>query len=247
MRSGYKRVDVTNHTPYLITIMLLILALPTADAQSVYWGVQVGDEITYVLQRKYMDPMFEGQVGETAFFVTKLDEGQTLIARVDFLDDIPSAVNLSQDVPQSISTLIRQNDSEVIGENITLVAIPVGLWDIPRPPTNDSPDDGHFTHTTIDTSEEWGSVVTGDFWYLIFHMTFYMQTIYSKADGALNVIQVQVDVSGNDLMDIKLARWAPGVPTIVPGDPQFLTIALVAGGVALVVIVVLIYHRRRSS
>ncbi len=234
----------------LATVLFVTAVSPVlAQGPSLYWAISVGDEFTFVLQRKYVDPMFEERLDEFAPFVTRLDEGQKVIAHVDGLAEIPSNISEPSQVPKSNCSLIRVNDSEVIAHNLTLIAIPIGTWDLAHGATGNSSDDGNdrLTFATTESETEWQTLLTGDFWVFLLHITFRMDTTYSKLDGVLNSIGVQVEMSGNDFLDVRFTRYSPGVPTTLPADVQLLTVAIVGVAAVVVLSAGLFLYRRRAG
>ncbi|MHA1638162.1 MAG: hypothetical protein ACTSUB_09130, partial [Candidatus Thorarchaeota archaeon] len=101
-----------------------IAAVPAQSNHTLEWGVEVGDEITYVLEKKHMDSMFSSQMQNYSFFLDNVDVGQNITARITHLEPIPEFINTSREMPTANCTLFRANDSEVISENFPMIAIP---------------------------------------------------------------------------------------------------------------------------
>jgi hypothetical protein len=182
-----------------------------------------------------LDPSYSSYFADYAPFLTETNEGQRLIARVTHLDPIPSIINESSQMPSSNCTLIRMNDSEVIMENMFMIAIPVGDWDFTSEMSNFS----FFEEATvIDTADEWGTVIDATFVMALFPITIHMEMIYEKANGTMKLMQMLVSFAGSDIVDVIFAQWHPGMPLVLPRawqPPLLLTVALV--GVAGIVVI----------
>ncbi|MHA2377842.1 MAG: hypothetical protein ACXADS_01045 [Candidatus Thorarchaeota archaeon] len=222
----------------LVTMLSQSIVSTPVQAQSNHsleWGVELGHEITYALQRKMLDPSYAAFFADYAPFLTEMDEGQRLIARVTNLDPIPDMVNESSQMPRSNCTLIRLNDSEVIMENMFMIAVPTGDWEFTSEMSNFS----FFEEATIvDTADEWGTVIDATFVMALFPISIHMEMIYEKANGTMKVMQMLVSFAGSDIIDIIFAQWYPGMPLVLPRawqPPFLLTVALV--GVAGIVII----------
>jgi len=237
----------------LTVAVVLIMVLPAlivsvGSAQSNHnlrWGKDVGDEITYVLQRKVLDPSFAQYFADYAPFITRVSEGQKVIAKVTYLSPIPTTINASIEMPRSNCTLIRENDSETLTEGFSMVVIPTGDW-------NFTTEVGNYTGveglTLVNDENEWGTVMEGTFQVLIFTVMFHWEMRYEKVNGTLNYMRVNVDMSGNDIIDVVFAQWHPGMDTVLPGELQLLTIVLgSAVGVAVVVVCYIIWRRHRRA
>lgn len=244
-----------------ITLLISIGSAYPISAQSNHsleWGVEVGDDITYVLQRKLLDETFGSYLTEFMPFISKVDEGQKITARVSHLDSIPSLINESRDMPGANCTLIRQNDSEVIMEDMFLIIVPIGDWNLSSelggfaffsggnttegPPTN-------FTAfediELVDTDTSWGTVIDTSFVFGIFPITIYMEMLYEKLNGTLTNMRMRINFAGNDIIDLAFTQWYPGIALILPPELQLLTIGLISTGVAIAILVAFFYRRRR--
>ena len=232
----------------VLTMVMPALIVSVGSAQSNHnlrWGKEVGDEITYILQRKIIDPSFAQYFTGYAPFIMRVSEGQKVIANVTYLSPIPTMINASVQMPYSNCTLIRENDSETLTEGFSMVLIPTGDW-------NFTTEVGNYTGfeglTLVDNENEWGTVMEGSFQILIFTIMFHMEMRYEKVNGTLNYMRVNVDMSGNDIIDVIFAQWHPGMDTVLQGELQVLTIAL-AGVAGLIVVVVgyVIWRRHRRG
>ena len=212
-------------------VVLLVLSCSSVGSliaaesnHSLHWGVEVGDEVVLVLQRKVMDPSFVQYLVGYAPFITNVSEGQRVIARVTSLSPIPSLINGSDQIPQSNCTLIRENDSVVVGEDFSMVVIPSGDWDFMTSIGNYTAIEGM---TVINSQDEWGTIMEGSVTWLIFTVTFHIEMRYEKSNGTLKLLRANVDLSGNDIIDIVFAKWQPGMPTVLPAELQGLTVTVV--------------------
>ncbi len=189
-----------------LLLVIMILAPICCTAQSNHalrWGVNVDDEFEYVLERKQIDASMEPYLDEYAPFITRVDQGQSIIARVVGLESIPDHIDNATQMPQSNCTLIRANDSTVIMEDMPIIVIPVGDWNFTTEIMNftDSED-----MTFIDTETEWGRVVSSEFYMGVFKISFYWEMRYLKANGTLTVFTMSVQVSGTTWIDVLIIQ-----------------------------------------
>ncbi len=235
-------------TVLVLVFFLFCAALTSIDTVSadepVNWAVDVGDEIVYLLERKTISSSFDKYVEEFAPFVFGVEAGQRLIARVDYLMPVLEMVNVSPSDPFSYCTMIRDNDSVVLAENISSVVIPVGIWSMNHTAANITMPEGL---RIIDTADQWGTAFEGQFWFLIFPFSFMLEIVYFKANGTLNSITAVVKMSGTTQIDIRLVQWYEGLQTTnVQND--ILTVALLT--VVLVgicsAVTLIVYYRRHS-
>lgn len=246
----------------LLSVALLIpfLSASYVSAQSNHsleWGVEVGDEITYVLQRKLLDETFGSYLSEFMPFISEVEEGQKITARVAHLDSIPSLINESWQMPGSNCTLIRQNDSEVIMEDMFLVVVPIGDWNFSSElggfgffgSVNESEAPSNFTAfddiELVDTDTSWGTVIDTSFVFGIFPISIYMEMLYEKVNGTLTNMRMRVNFAGNNMIDLVFTQWYPGIMLILLPELQLLTIGLISTGVIIIVLIAFFYRRRR--
>ena len=84
------------------------------------WGVEPGEEFTYVLQRAfYSDSNSEAFIETQLPFLAEIQLGQKAILEIDHIDTIESLINESSQLPRSYCNLLRENDSVVIMGNLT--------------------------------------------------------------------------------------------------------------------------------
>ncbi len=218
-----------------------------ASAQSNHsleWGVEVGDEMIYFIQKKTMDESFGGMFGDYAPFLTEVDEGQKVIARVTHLDTIPDQINSTYDIPSSNCTLIRANDSTVIMEGMQMIVTLSGDWSL-RTQLANFTDSDDMDMTLIDTEEEWGTVMSASFLIGIFRVNFNWDMRYFKINGSMSKMGIYVEF-GTVMMDILFVKWTPGLET--PDTILPIENVLVGVGVSISVaaLVVILYKDRKS-
>lgn len=208
------------------------------------WGVDVGDEFTYVVQRAfYIDPSYGDTVmyGLGAYF-RDLDVGQKAILRVDSLEEIPAQINESDSIPMAYCTLTRANDSTVLESNVSSFIFPIGDWDFLTEMTNITGQEGV---TLINTTTEWGiktaTSFVGEGNDVINVKT---EIRFEKENGTLNYARMQYTTQNLDLIDIILVNWHPGMPTIYSAGVRMDIVIVVVTGVLLgVVVAVFVYLR----
>jgi len=234
----------------VIIILMIIPAYSQVEAQQdVYleWGVKVGDEITYVLQRKYLDEQIGQMFQQFLPFITRIEAGQKVIARVDYLPEIEE--NSTYGIFSGANcSIIRENDSEMLMENMSMFVVPLGIWNINQEEPNETMTQrmlGEFE--MYNSTDEWGMIMSGDMWFAIFHVVFNMKILYYKTNGTLNRMEMKVDISGNPSVDILFVQWKPNMATIVPMDfPIWPVIIYSSIGVVVVLIIVFLWRRRRK-
>ncbi len=245
----------------LLTLFVSILSVPPVSAQSNHsleWGVEVDDEFTYVLQRKLLDETIGSYMTMFMPFISEVDEGQRITARISYLDPIFPMINESSQMPGSNCTLIRQNDSEVIMEDMFMVFVPIGDWNFSSElggfaffgGNNTSEGPSNFTDFAgdfelVDTETTWGTKIDTSFVFGIFPITIYMEMLYEKVNGSLTNLRMRVNFAGNDMIDLVFTQWHPGMALILPPELQLLTIGLISIGVVIIILVAFFYRRRR--
>lgn len=224
------------------------VAVPAQSNHTLEWGVEVGDEITYVLEKKHLDSSFSGQMQNYSIFLDEVDAGQNITARITHLEPIPEFINTSREMPTANCTLFRANDSEIIAEDFPMIAIPMGDWDFTTDMTNLSWSEDS---TVVDTIDEWGTSISTIMIFAIFVIEFDMTMKYFKDNGTLSLLSIHVDVGGTNYVDIRLVVYRPeSSATVVIDDDSFPIeqLAIYAGITAVVIIVlVLVIHRRARS
>ena len=231
-------------------LILICASAPiTVEAQSnnLEWGVDVDEEFTYVLQRAYFaDPNYAQIVAVELPYISSMIVGEKTTLRVTGLDEIPNLINESSQMPDSICELERANDSVPLIAGLKDLVIPIGDWEFLTEISNIT---GLAGVTLIDTAEEWGTI--GTFSYQpgdgsVITITF--EKRYEKVNGTLNYIRLRYSTLGNDLLDIIVVNWHPGMPTIVSEGLQMSTLLIygIAASVGLIVAII-VYQGYRAK
>ena len=219
-----------------ILITPMFVPVLAQSNHSLEWGVDPGEEFTYVLQRAYYaDSNNRVFIVSQLPFLAEMEQGQKVLLEVDHLDAIETLINESSQLPRSFSNLLRSNDSAVIMTGLTSLVIPIGDWDFLDEVWNIT---GTVGLTLIDTEEEWGTVGTG----LIIDpgtaaIEIRVEMRYEKENGTLSYLRHTYSTLGSDIIDVLFVHWYPGMPTIVGGgiEPGTVLIIAVSGGMGLLV------------
>jgi hypothetical protein len=219
-----------------ILITPMFVPVLAQSNHSLEWGVDPGEEFTYVLQRAYYaDSNNRVFIVSQLPFLAEMEQGQKVLLEVDHLDAIETLINESSQLPRSFSNLLRSNDSAVIMTGLTSLVIPIGDWDFLDEVENIT---GTVGLTLIDTEEEWGTVGTG----LIIDpgtaaIEIRVEMRYEKENGTLSYLRHTYSTLGSDIIDVLFVHWYPGMPTIVGGgiEPGTVLIIAVSGGMGLLV------------
>ncbi len=225
----------------LLFFIISFAVLPiTASASSLAWGVQVGDEFNYALQRKLLDTSYSPLMPPWMSFVLKLDEGDVFTATITGLDNISDTITSAQDMPFSHVWLSMDNGTTNIKTDASQFVVPIGDWDLQSTLLNisDLPD-----VTMVNTTTEWGisedsSFVGGSTTY-----TYLYQWRYGKAQGTLDYARYRLSTYSGDLIDVIISKWSAGDPTVLPPEIQPSTILIIATAAALGVIVAFLVYR----
>ncbi len=231
-------------TGFLLLVVTLAAVAPVSAQQNhtLEWGVEVGEEFTYVLQRKLVDAAWEQDMNNRIPFLSYLDEGQKIFASVEELDEIPTEVNPG-DLPSSRWTLTRENDSNIISSGLSGLAFPVGDWDFLGEAFNVT---GIAGMTLIDTNEEWGTILSG----LLegnSDIEIYHEQRYEKENGTQVYLRWTISYAGNRVVDVVFVQWHPGMPTVLPAELEITTILLAGLGVAIAIIVGVLAYKKVKS
>jgi hypothetical protein len=238
----------------LTTLLFLAVFLtPTISpvlAQSNHaleWGVDTGEEFTYVLQRAfYADSNNEEYIASQLPFLSEIEVGQKVLLEVAQLDAIASMINTSLQLPRSLCDLLRENDSSLIMSDLPSFIVPIGDWDFLDEVENITGTEGL---TLIDTDDEWGTIGAG----IIpgtgaSNINVRIEMRYEKVNGTLNYLRHKYTTLGNDLIDVIFVHWYPGIPTIVGGGFQTTTLMIVAvGGMVCLVVAFVVYRVVRGK
>ena len=226
----------------LILICSSVPIIAEAQSNSLEWGVDVGEEFTYVLQRAYFaDPSNILIAAAYMPYVSSMTVGEKATLRVNDLDVIPSLINESEQMPISSCELERANDSVSIWAGLPDFVIPIGDWEFLTEISNITEIDGL---TLVNTAEEWGTIGVTSFQATdgsVITITY--EKRYEKVNGTLNYIRLRYSTLGNDLIDIIMVNWHTGMPTIVQEGLQMSTLLLILLAVSVGLIVAFIVYQ----
>lgn len=189
----------------LVIFMVGVMTPIECGAQknhSLQWGVSVGDEFEYILQKKYIEAGLQEYLDEYAPYLSKVDQGQKIISNVTGLENIPEHIDNVSQMPQCNCTLIRANDSTVLVEDLPIMVVPIGDWNFSATIMNFTQGDV----TTIDTDTDWGRIISSDFYMGIVKVSFYWEMRYLKVNGTLKKMTMRVVVSGSTWIDFVIVQ-----------------------------------------
>jgi hypothetical protein len=233
------------------TLILMCSSVPiTVEAQANHtleWGVDVGEEFTYVMQRAYFaDPSYTQVVASDLPFVSEMVVGEKVILKVMSLDAIPNLINESSQMPESICDFERANDSVKITTGLKDFVIPIGDWEFVNEMSNFT---GLPGTTLVDTTDEWGITGAGSFQAQDGSViTITIDLRYEKENGTLNYMRHRYSTLGTDLIDIIIVNWHPGMPTIASEEIQTTTILIISiAAVVCFIVSILVYQGYRTK
>ncbi len=233
--------------PTLILVMTLLFApmLVSVYAQSNHtleWGVDVGEEFIYVLQREYYSDSFSRVFMETQLpFLAEIEPGEKVILEIGSLDMIENLINESSQLPWSHCNLKRYNDSALIISDLANLVFPIGDWDFLTEINNVTTTPGI---TLVDNENEWGSISVGT-------LTggdgssvdVRLEMRYERENGTLTYLRHRYTTLGTDIIDVVFVHWYQGMPTILGGDIQLTTILIIAlSGLTGLIVAFFIYR-----
>ncbi|MGY5874396.1 MAG: hypothetical protein RTU30_01510 [Candidatus Thorarchaeota archaeon] len=221
----------------LVALMLIMTTiLPTVvqaqGAHSLEWGVEDGEEYTYVLQRKTLDESGEVYISPFMPFISIVEEGEKVVIDFTLLQVIPSEIVDQQDEPRSYSNLTRVDGTESIVWGLTGFAVPIGDWSFLTQLRNLTNQAGV---TVIDDSTHWGYIATGVLPEQN-EVDVYNEVKYEKVNGTLAYMRWRFTTTTSTLIDIIFVQWHPGVPTILGPDLDLGTILLAGIGVCIALV-----------
>ena len=223
----------------IITTGTVATAVSAQPNHTLEWGVDVDEEFTYALQRKLLDPTFEVVVAIVAPYIQFMDEGQKATVRFTDLEAVPDQIESLFDIPNSHSTIIRENDSAAFVSNFTLFAVPIGDWDL----LSDSMGIEDISGATlVDNDNEWGFTTSGTFTADGNTISLYQELFYEKENGTQTRFRLRYSVFGGDLVDIIFVRWSEGMPTILPPEIPMSTLLIIGVGAAIIIMVAVIVY-----
>jgi hypothetical protein len=225
--------------------MLLVACSVTQVAaqsnHSLEWGVEVGEQFTYALQRAYFSDPVQRSAMEVSFpWLQYINAGQKAILSVTQLDPIPETIESQYDLPVSRCSLFRENDSVQIGSSLASMLVPIGDWEFLAEITNIT----GLGLDLIDTTTQWGTVGRASYQAPGGNLVnAYIEIRYEKTNGTLSYLRYHYTSLGSDLIDVIFVHWYPGMPTLVGGDIQIVTILIIAVGGVIGIIVAFASYR----
>ena len=211
------------------------------------WGVDVGEEFTYVMQRAYLaDPSYAQVVAADLPFASLLSVGEKYTLRVTSLETIPTLINESSQMPESSCDLERANDSQSVYSGLLDFVIPIGDWDFVNQMSNFTGLEGA---TLIDTTDEWGLSAAGSFQSPDGSVvTISIDLRWEKENGTLNYLRHRYSTLGTDLIDVIIVNWHSGMPTVVSAGLQMPTILIISiGAVVCLIVSILVYQGYKAK
>ncbi len=221
--------------PIVFALLAFMLISPVfASAHSFEWGVDVGDEFTYALQRKVLDSAYAIHLPYWMNFVIPIDAGTLFVATITELEEIPDTITLSDYLPLSHASLSLENDSSNLLADSTAFAILIGDWEY----------HGEFLNFSLldpskitDTETEWGVIEEASVSYEGRIYNYYYEWRYEKTQGTLVYSRYRVETLGTNLIDVIVSQWEEGDPTYLPPEIQTsdMLIWAIAGVVGIIV------------
>ncbi|MFX1483739.1 MAG: hypothetical protein ACFFCP_11205 [Promethearchaeota archaeon] len=214
----------------VLTIALLfgstIVPILAQSNNTLEWGVDVGEEFIYVLQRAHYSSQSDKEYMEGQLpFLAEIQEGEKVIVEIAFLEAIEDLINDSTQLPRSYCNLRRFNDSALIMSDLTSLVLPVGDWEFLTEINNMTTTPGI---TPIDSAEEWGSIGVGTFSSGDgSSVDVRLEMRYEKENGTLNYLRHRYTTLGTDIIDVVFVNWHEGMPTVIAGDIQSTTLLLI--------------------
>ncbi len=224
----------------LVIVLSASFAMP-ADAQShsLEWGVEVGEQFTYALQRKTISPSLEGSLPSWMDFIELIDAGEKVQVNVTHLYPISDEIESGEDAPLAYCDVLTEDNEIVLTANSTAFLFPIGDWAFLTDLLSESAPQIEF----IDTDEEWGTIQSGQYISGDTTVDYYLEWRYEKENGTLNYLRFTNTVQGANVVDIVFVHWHPGMPTVLPPDTPLVTILLIALGVAFGFIAAIIVYK----
>lgn len=230
-----------NRTGIALLLVMIAVTPTLVTAHTFEWGVEVGEEFTYALQRKVLDPAFVTIMPYWMNFVIPIEAGTKFIATIMELEEIPTTITLSDTLPFSHASLTLENDSSNLLTDTTAFAILIGDWEYQGEFLNFSLEFPERTITDSDT--EWGAAEYSSLIYDGRLYDYYYEWRYEKAQGTLVYARYRVMTLGTDLIDIIVSQWEEGDPTEIPPEIQPASVLMFAIGGAIAVIVAFIVYK----
>lgn len=225
----------------IVTSPMFIPVLAQSN-HTLEWGVDTDEEFTYVLQREYYGDSNSRVFIESRLpFLAYIEQGEKVLLEVEYLETIENLINESSQLPRSYCNLLRSNDSALFYSDLTSLVIPIGDWNFLGEVENITDTAGL---TLIDNEDEWGTIGTG---IMIdpgaVDITVRVEMRYEKENGTLSYLRHRYSALGNDIVDIIFVHWYPGMPTVVGGEIQGITVMIIAVSSIMGLIVALVVYR----
>ncbi len=225
----------------IVTSPMFIPVLAQSN-HTLEWGVDTDEEFTYVLQREYYGDSNSRVFIESRLpFLAYIEQGEKVLLEVEYLETIENLINESSQLPRSYCNLLRSNDSALFYSDLTSLVIPIGDWNFLGEVENIT---GTAGLTLIDNEDEWGTIGTG---IMIdpgaVDITVRVEMRYEKENGTLSYLRHRYSALGNDIVDIIFVHWYPGMPTVVGGEIQGITVMIIAVSSIMGLIVALVVYR----
>jgi hypothetical protein len=216
-----------------------LLLSVVAQTHSLQWGVEVGEQFTYALQRKTISPSLEGNLPAWMGFIELIDAGEKVQVNVTHLYPIPEEIESSEDAPVSYCDVLTEDNEVVLAANSTAFLFPIGDWTFLTELLSESAPQIEF----IDTDEEWGTIQSGQYISADTAIDYYLEWRYEKENGTLNYLRFTNTVQGANVVDIVFVQWYPGMATTLPPDTPLITILLIALGISFGIIAAIIVYK----
>ncbi|MEM2143643.1 MAG: hypothetical protein QXS20_07165 [Candidatus Thorarchaeota archaeon] len=240
-----RRVHAMRPCGLIILVLFIHAAAPnfvTAQVQGLEWGVNIGEEFFYALQRRAIDPAWEEIMTQELPFVANLSQGQLAIVSITELEPIPDV--LENGIPLAFCSVRRENDSTIILSRYHIFVVPVGNWALLTEKSGYTSVQGV---TIIDDQSDWGIISSVSFDAGGLTVSAYQEIRYEKENGTLRYLRMRYSVYGTDLVDIVFVQWHTGMPTVLPPEFQMTNLLIIiVAGIGGVAVGLVLYGRRRK-
>ena len=203
------------------------------------WGVDLDERFTYVLQREYYaDASSESFIQGQLLFLAEIQLGEKFILEIESLETIEDQINESLEIPLSYCNFRRAGNDSIFWQDQVGFVLPIGDWDFLEELEGASGQD--FT----ETQDEWGTMRSG----VIpgaggTDISVYIETRYEKENGTLTYLRHRYSAVGTDLIDVIIAQWYAGMPTVIGGEIQLATILIITiSGLTAAIVAFLVYR-----
>ena len=199
------------------------------------------------MQRGYFaDPAYGLFFSGSYSFVLGMVVGEKYTLTVTDLNAIPTSINESSQMPESLCDLEPVNNSLSIITGLNDFIYPIGDWEFVNQMTNFTGQEGI---NLVDTPGEWG--ITGVISFSLPDTTVVTHNVdirYEKENGTLNYMRLRFSTLGSDLADVIIVNWHTGMPTVVSGELQLPTILIISiAAVVGLIVAIIVYQGYRSK